>query len=250
MNPNPPWILLRGLVRDARHWGAFPAQLAEALGGATVVAIDLPGNGARCAQRSPTRIAEMAADVRGELQRLAPAPRYRVLAMSLGGMVAAAWADAYPQELDAVALINTSLKPFSPFWQRLRPAAYPAVLRTLIDGDVRRGEETILRLTSAAPDAHRSVVDDWVAWREAQPVSRANALRQLRAAMAYRAPETAPAVPMLALVGLLDGLVDPICSQRLAARWRLPLAMHPDAGHDLPLDDPAWVIDKLKAWRP
>ncbi|PMZ18082.1 alpha/beta hydrolase, partial [Pseudomonas sp. FW306-02-F08-AA] len=38
------------------------------------------------------------------------------------------------------------------------------------------------------------------------------------------------------------------CSQALAAAWNLPLVMHPFAGHDLPLDDPAWVVAQVLQW--
>ena len=38
------WLLLRGLTREAGHWGRFPQQLQAALPGARILAIDLPGN--------------------------------------------------------------------------------------------------------------------------------------------------------------------------------------------------------------
>jgi hypothetical protein len=41
-----------------------------------------------------------------------------------------------------------------------------------------------------------------------------------------------------------DVLVSPQCSATLAHRWQVELRIHPDAGHDLPLDDPAWVIQQ------
>lgn len=39
------WLLLRGLTREAGHWGDFPRQLQAALPEARILAIDLPGNG-------------------------------------------------------------------------------------------------------------------------------------------------------------------------------------------------------------
>ena len=39
------WILLRGLTREASHWGAFAGDFQTALPQAQVVALDLPGNG-------------------------------------------------------------------------------------------------------------------------------------------------------------------------------------------------------------
>jgi pimeloyl-ACP methyl ester carboxylesterase len=94
-----------------------------------------------------------------------------------------------------------------------------------------------------------AVVDAWVALRERHPVSTANALRQLLAAARYRAPVRAPGVPLLVVVGAGDGLVDPACSHRFALAWQLPIRTHPSAGHDLALDDPAWLVEEVTAWR-
>jgi len=50
INKREHWVLLRGLMREQRHWGAFPATLARALPGAAILTPDLPGNGTRHAQ--------------------------------------------------------------------------------------------------------------------------------------------------------------------------------------------------------
>jgi hypothetical protein len=34
----------------------------------------------------------------------------------------------------------------------------------------------------------------------------------------------------------------------LVDRWKTSLAIHPDAGHDLPLDDAAWVARQVRDW--
>jgi pimeloyl-ACP methyl ester carboxylesterase len=77
---------------------------------------------------------------------------------------------------------------------------------------------------------------------------RTNALRQLAAAARYRAPSHVPSVPVLLLAGARDRLVDPRCSEALARHWNAPIAVHPAAGHDLALDDGAWVAAQVKAW--
>ena len=48
-------------------------------------------------------------------------PPYKLLAISLGGMVATSWSQNYPQEVLRMVLINTSMRPFSHLTQRLRP---------------------------------------------------------------------------------------------------------------------------------
>lgn len=240
------WVLLRGLTREAGHWGDFIGQLAAGLPDARILTLDLPGNGIRHGETSPTRVEDMVEACRAELATRRLVAPVHLLAMSLGAMVAVAWAAARPQELAACVLINTSLRPFSPFHHRLRPSSYPAQLGVLAGSGPRRKEAAILRLTSHIADP--VVLDDWVRLRRAHPVSPANALRQLLAAARFRSPPHAPAVPMLVLSGAADALVDPRCSATLAARWGLALARHPSAGHDLPLDDGAWVVKRIQAW--
>ena len=119
-----PWVLLRGLTREARHWGDFPAQLAAAVA-RPVITLDLPGNGQFNALASPTNVRGMTDFVRTQLQTMGHAPPYQLLAMSLGGMVATDWAQTWPQEVARLVLINTSMRPHSRLTQRLRPPAPP-----------------------------------------------------------------------------------------------------------------------------
>lgn len=243
------WILLRGLTRESAHWGGFPQTLSERLPGAEVVALDLPGNGSLHAEPSPVRIEAMTQRCLSRLRALGITPPWHLLAMSLGAMVAVDWAARHPHTLAGCVLVNTSLRPFSPWYRRLRPANYGALLAlALLPRSSRMREETILRLTSRHLATSAAVIDDWTQVREARPVSPANALRQLAAAARYRAPNRAPGVPLLALVGRGDTLVNPRCSRDLAQRWAADLVEHPSAGHDLPLDDGPWVADQVGRW--
>lgn len=247
--PMSTWVLLRGLTRESRHWGSFPAALDAALGGAPILALDLPGNGRLQAERSPASAEAMAAWCRDELRRRGLAPPYRLLAMSLGAMVAVAWASRHPQELAGCVLVNTSLRPFSPFYRRLRPAAYPSLLwLALARPRAERHEGVVLRLTTRHAPASEAVLRDWVALHRECSVTRGNALRQLIAAARFSAPQAAPATPLLVLAGARDALVDVSCSRQLAAAWQVPLAVHPSAGHDLPLDDAPWVAEQVRRW--
>lgn len=240
------WILLRGLAREEGHWGAFPRQLAEALPEAEVRCLELPGNGAFQGLESPTRIDGMVAHCHGEALRLGLEPPFSLLAMSMGAMVAVAWAEAHPSDIEACVLINTSFGGFNPLHQRLRPRAWPRLLRTLLAGSDESRERILFQLTSRlAPEA--SAVTAWVAIRRARPVRLKNALRQLLTAARFKAPARA-LVPTLILAGAADGLVDPRCSLEIARRWACDLAIHPEAGHDLPLDDGPWVAQQVRSW--
>jgi pimeloyl-ACP methyl ester carboxylesterase len=242
------WVLLRGLMREQRHWGDFPAQLAQALDGAAIVTPDLPGNGSRHADSSPGSVAAMVDACRARLRADGQPPPYRLLALSLGGMAAVEWASRYPDEVDACVLINTSMRPYSRFHQRLRWRNYPAIAGLLLRGGVARQESLILRLTSRDAHADDGLLQRWLAYQHDSPVRRANALRQLWAAARYRAPARRPDVPVLILSSAGDRLVSPSCSQRLAQAWSAPHRVHPDAGHDLPLDDGPWVAQAVAQW--
>lgn len=243
------WVFLRGLTREARHWGDFPAAFRDEIADADIVTLDLPGNGRLNHMRSMTSVAAMAEHCRAELLARGIHPPYRLLAMSLGAMVAVAWADRHAEELAGCVLINTSLRPFNPFLRRMRPGNYAALLRLALPGgsDYAR-EETILGITSKLAGQRAQIVAAWSAWRQEHPVSRTNALRQLWAANRYRAPAQKPAVRMLILAGAGDTLVDPRCSRRLARLWQTDFAEHPTAGHDIPLDDGAWVARQVRDW--
>ncbi|MDT7838444.1 alpha/beta fold hydrolase [Aquabacterium sp. OR-4] len=258
------WVLLRGLTREAGHWGGFGAQLAQALarvpagpgpgaGGRAVgvapriVMLDLPGAGALHQARCPLQVQAMLPACQAQLQALGVAGPVHLLGLSLGGMVATAWAATQPRQVAALVVVNTSLRPHSPVQQRLQLRHLPHLLRLLAPADALAAERAILALTSAWPERHAAVLADWVAIRQARPVRAANALRQLWAAARFSHPGAPPPVPTLVLGSAGDGLVSPRCSQALAQAWGCAFVQHPAAGHDLPLDDGAWVAAQVAA---
>ena len=241
------WIFLRGLSRSSLHWGEFVAQFQRELPQDAVLTLDLPGNGTLHLVQSPVRVRDMVEHCRLQLSAQGVAPPYNLLAMSLGGMVAADWAARYPQEVAGAVLINTSMRPFSRFFERLRVHNYPLFLKLATAGasDVQ-WERSILKITSRK--GLESVIPQWLALRRRYPVSKRNVLRQLWAAARFRAPTTKPAAPILVLGSEGDYLVSVKCSMALAAQWKCSLYLHPAAGHDLPLDDGPWVAQKVGQW--
>lgn len=241
------WILLRGLARENRHWNDFPAHLREAFPDEGVLAVDLPGCGTQSAVRTPGSIEATAEACRLQAHAAGARPPFHLLAISLGGMVSIGWARAHPDEIEDCVLINTSLGSFSPIFHRLRPSAWPSLIRLLAASRGRDKERVILRLTSARHANTPHILDEWDAIRKSRPVSLANATRQLFAAARFR-PTARPPVPILVLASRGDRLVNPACSRRIARAWQTDYAEHPSAGHDLPLDDGAWVIDQIRLW--
>lgn len=244
------WILLRGLMRESRHWGDFPDLFRQYVPGAEQLMLpDLPGNGYLHGSRSPVHVGDMVEHFRTTMLNQGYKPPYHLLALSLGAMIAAEWAHRYPAELHACVLMNTSMRPFSPFRQRLDWRNYPSILRLAANrGNPLAFERLVLRLTSNRRELHAEVARTWARYRRECPVSRRNALRQLIAAARYRTVVQKPDVPVLVLVSRKDGLVNPACSLRLAQQWQAALAIHHEAGHDLPLDDGAWVARQIRDW--
>jgi pimeloyl-ACP methyl ester carboxylesterase len=242
------WLLLRGLTREAGHWGRFADELQSALGPTAVIAIDLPGAGLLHDMRSPSRIEDIATRCREQALALGLRPPFHLVALSLGAMVAVAWAKAHTTEIAAAVLINTSLGAHCPPWRRLRPGAFPALFQLLLPATDAARETVIYRLTSNRPAKEEAIVKVWSALRRRHPVTAANAFRQLWAAARYR-PQLPPEhARLLVLASRGDRLVDPDCSRRLARAWRAVCIEHPSAGHDLPLDDGPWVAARLAEW--
>jgi pimeloyl-ACP methyl ester carboxylesterase len=246
------WVFLRGLMRETRHWGKFPELFRSMLPEAEVTLLDLPGNGSLHTLKSPVRVEEMTDSCRRQLLSRNIAPPYHLLALSLGGMVATDWAMRYPDEIAACVLLNTSLRPVNPFYRRLRPRNYPALLALglsgLLNRNVGRQESLLLRLTSNQCAQQADVLADWISYQRDHPVTYQNALRQLYAAIRYRAPAQLPKPPLLILAGSADRLIDPSCSQQLAHQWQASLAAQASAGHDLTLDAGQWVAEQVRDW--
>jgi pimeloyl-ACP methyl ester carboxylesterase len=250
------WVLLRGLTREARHWGDFAEQLARALPGSAsaatrVLALDLPGNGMLCRETSPATVDAMAESARSQLRARGVPPPYSLVAMSLGGMVAVDWALRHPQEIERLVLINTSMRPLGRASERLRPGNWLRLAlmaaRWRNAGHAEQTERVIHRITCNRTASMEQDIATWTRLRRDAPVSTANAWRQLKAAAAFTMAAP-PACPALVLSSAADHLVNPRCSARLAQAWQAAHHEHPWAGHDLPHDDADWLCRRIGDW--
>jgi pimeloyl-ACP methyl ester carboxylesterase len=189
----------------------------------------------------------MVDNCRLEISRRGIEGPFRLVALSLGAMVAVDWCIRFSGEIEACVLINTSMRPFSPFYQRLRPKNYPTFLALVFFGrNSGQWERVVLQLTSNS--VRSDLLEEWLKIRAANPVSLRNVLRQLIAAARFRAPVHGLNSPVLLLTSLQDQLVDPQCSIALAKAWKCVAREHSWAGHDLPLDDGAWVVQQIQQW--
>lgn len=245
------WLFLRGLGREQSHWHTFPAQFVAGAEGTVVHTLDLPGAGTEHRRDCPLAMPAIASDVRDRwlsLREAHPGDRWHLLGISLGGMVAQQWAASHPDDFAHVVLINTSAANHSLPWERMSLTVLRDVLRAVATAhdDVAR-ERIVLEIATRLFPDRDALARTWAAFHRARPLRRRNLLRQLVAATRFRAPPRI-AAPTLVLVGAGDRLAHPNCGRRLAAHYGAALQVHPEAGHDLPLDAPEWVTDCVRAF--
>jgi pimeloyl-ACP methyl ester carboxylesterase len=114
--------------------------------------------------------------------------------------------------------------------------------------DVHNRELQILQLVSNLRDQNEQITQAWEKIQNERPISLKNSFRQIIAAATFRPGDIKPQQPVLLLNGQGDRLVAPACSEAINKKWNLELRRHPWAGHDLTLDDGAWVALQLKDW--
>ncbi|WP_340123005.1 alpha/beta hydrolase [Methylobacter svalbardensis] len=260
------WLLLRGLARESAHWGAFVPLLQSTFPDAQITLLDLPGTGCFHREASPCTIKAITDSLRRHaLDKGFIQQPVTILALSLGAMVAWEWMRSYPEDICGAALMNTSFADLSPFYQRLRWQSYGKFAALAMTHDVHNRESGILRLTSnrryIARDGEYSasqsvtgltqdeqIIQAWENIQNKRPISLKNSFRQIIAAASYRPGDIKPKQPVLLLNGLGDRLVAPTCSAAIHKKWHLELRSRIGAGHDLTLDDGAWVASQLKDW--
>lgn len=237
-----PFVLIRGLFREQRHWGEFPALLSKSFPDADVICVDIPGAGRRNMELSPTSIESMVDKIREGLDGGVPV---NIIAISMGGMIGLQWAEMYPDEINSVICINTSAKNHSGFYHRLRPKKYFEIVKAAFSS-VERREKAIYRLVSNRSESTK-IIDDWISYAEEYPISKTNLFRQLLAA--FRFNITRPvSCRLLFISSLHDNLVSHNATEAIAEKWHAPLLVNAVAGHDIPLDDPQWLCDRVESF--
>ncbi len=234
---------MRGLSREKQHWGDVLPQLQALFAPEPCEAIDFTGAGDRYYVKPPLSVAAIADECLENV--LSFEPPYRFIGLSMGAMVTLAMSQKI--DIDRMVLINTSLRNLSPFYERLHWSVIPVVIQCLFTQDRLKRERAILQLTSGIADQKWGIIPTWCQIQALHPVSLANALRQLYAASRFEFRGNSGA-RTLVISSRNDQLVDSQCSRALAQLLQADVRMHPWAGHDLPLDDPAWLIDTIMEW--
>ena len=238
------WIFLRGLGRHSRHWGCFPDRFRQAFPAAEIELLDMAGTGSEAARDSYLTIGEYAEDLRRRSRFVKEGKTpFAILAISMGAMIASAWAERRPGEIGRMVLINTSSRADSRFHQRMRWRNYLRFLQIMAHGsDLLFRERVILRMTAQGLPHMEALAEEQA--RMVQ-TTLSNCTRQILASARYGFLDR-PDCPVLFLAAEQDQMVDPVCSRRLAARWEAKPDVHPGGDHDLPLLEPDWVVKKVR----
>ncbi len=243
------WVLLRGLVREQRHWNGFPQIMSKAFGG-QALGIDLPGMGTEFGKPIPSSVPGFTDDMRARFLQLkgTNTEPWNIFAVSLGGMITLDWIERFPQDFERAVVVNTSAGDLSSPFERFSPKNLGSVFTAAMTGDPYKRERTILSFTSNAPeDKKDALAESWAVIAKEKRTPLSVLFKQIWAGTKSKSP-TRVTVPTLVLASEADRLVSVECSKRIAKKLSLPIQLHQTAGHDLPFDDGPWVIEQISNW--
>jgi 3-oxoadipate enol-lactonase len=239
-------LLLRPLGGSLHSWGRFAELLSRALRVISFEPRGAAGGSSRAPLRTSTR--SMARDARELLDHLELA-RTHVSGISLGGMVASGLALDAPQRIERLVLASTLPRGL----EASRDAAGRAVaaLRCLFK-PAREAEACLAEriLSREFRARHPDQVARIRAEALAQPASRIGLLQLMIAAALHdvRARLAAISAPTLILAGERDPLLTPTTLEQLL--HGIPdarLELVPEAGHDISVEAPALVAERVIA---
>lgn len=235
-------LLLRGLGREAGHWGEFYELLNKSNTFERVIALDLPGTGSEWQRNGLWRMDAIVEDLRSRIELEQPTV---VCAISFGAMVAMRWTELYSEDFAAAVLINTSDARLSKPWQRLKPKALKEFMLIAKEKNTESKERRVLALTSyKTTDENSEIVSEWIDIAKERPVKLRTLLSQFSVAGKFKAPKEMN-IPSLFFVSEADQIVHADCGRRLAEEYHSSVVVHPTAGHDMPLDDPKLVVENM-----
>lgn len=240
-----PWVFLRGLIREKNHWGDFASQFEKRFS-TQAICIDFLGVGEFFQQTSPRSIARFSDHVWQQIKdkRL---DRVNLFSISMGSMVASDLMVKHPDKINAAVWINTSFGNYSKSLKRINLKKIGSYLHFLKNFSIPEKREKMIYQLSTQIHQNPKIVERWVELAKEKPTHISTLLNQLIAASQSTLNQK-PTSPVLVLQSAKDELVDPQCTLDFCNALQMPYVTHPTAGHDIPLDDPEWVLTQVETW--
>ncbi|MCP4911649.1 MAG: alpha/beta hydrolase [Oligoflexia bacterium] len=239
-------LLLRGLGRTSAHWLDFPEHLKNNLSMVNEVkCIDLPGFGHESDEASPLTIKGITDFVFSKFELLPTSPNWITISVSLGGMVNMHWLSDTERSahIKGSIIINSSSSDIAHPFERASIKSLSKIIKAGISRDNYVKEKHIASFVNHQCPSEETLkrlakVNDQF------PIKIPSFIKQLLAASHFKSPQYLYR-PTLFVRSKNDVMVNPVCSERLASKYNCQLETHPSAGHDLPIEDPAWLVEKV-----
>jgi pimeloyl-ACP methyl ester carboxylesterase len=247
-----PLVLIAGLGYPLWQWHKMVPFLAEHF---QVIVFDNRGVGQTDKPSGPYTAQMLAADTAGLLSALG-IESAAIAGHSMGGFIAQAMALDFPEKVNALILCSTNFG--GPRHVPITPEAM-AVLGDLTSDPLTRFTNGLK--VSTAPgwaEANPDIVEEWTAWREANPLDLAGYQSQMAIGLALVTEEaafehrlSAISLPTMIIFGAHDKVVPPENANLLAEQ--IPgsqITIIPNAGHffcvEVPETASRIIVDLLK----
>lgn len=243
-------LLLRGLMREARHWGDFTSKLENKAEMNKVLCLDLPGVGTEQGRFFSPSIKQVVLDIRSRFQTHLQNNKTQdwiILGISLGGMIALKWVELFPNDFKKIILMNISAQNTGSILGRLKPESMLRVLKIFKENDPTKRELEILKMVSNLKALDKSTQDLWIQIARSNTFDRWTAMQQMIVASQFKAPQKI-SIPSLVLTSRGDRMVDYRHSLKIAEMYGSRLDVHANAGHELALDDSSWCVERICDW--
>ena len=214
---------------------------------ANIITPEIPGVGEFVDQVSPNTLEEMVNFMRDKVLHKITGEDNFLIAMSLGGMMARQWVEKFPNDFKQVTLVNTSFRGINPLFDRIKPISIYNFIKIFMTPGIEAREEAIVKMVSNNSINHEVIIKDWIEIQKKRPVKRQSFINQIKGALKFKPQLDWPNhLPLMILCGKKDRLCSYKSSVELNKKWGGKLFMHPEAGHDLPIDACSWMIENLK----
>lgn len=241
----PPTVILRGLGRWSEHWCGFDALLANHC---KVIAIDNRGFGMskKTCVGLDLSIDQLADDVANVLKELSLSA-VTVVGVSLGGMLAISLAARYPELVQKLVLVNSSVGG-SPY-RRITNKALKALGHAFVAKD--RLYDALARVLLSATSPQSTVDALRTKWSDIDTrhgLMPKRVLIQLVAAAKFHPGIRMASVKAKTLIikGVGDQFIDPRNSDWISQHIHGSKVVECDGGHELGLDKPEWLAKEIE----